>query len=121
MFKGNNLTQAGGWGGSISLDGKNADEWKIAMAGQYSEYVFALPETIDMTQCQSFAFYLSEQSAPACFKLYKADSNAQNGRTQVGVIYGQGAAGDTNKAYVFENATNQYIQDFLFLHLYIDF
>ncbi|MBP3351796.1 MAG: hypothetical protein J6L65_05255, partial [Lachnospiraceae bacterium] len=55
---------------NVSTATLNGDKWNVEFPSQYSELIMELPEAIDITQCNSITFAVSEQSGPVAFKLY---------------------------------------------------
>ncbi|MBD5529821.1 MAG: hypothetical protein HDR02_15680 [Lachnospiraceae bacterium] len=52
------------------------NQFKVDFVSQYKELKLTLPEAIDLLQCKSVTFAVSEQSAPLAFKLYN-DKNEE--------------------------------------------
>ncbi|MBQ9122292.1 MAG: endo-1,4-beta-xylanase [Lachnospiraceae bacterium] len=70
VFKGDDFVESSG-SAAGTLGGPNSDEYKITFGGQWTERQFKLPESIDLSMCNSVTFALSEQTGSVSFKLYQ--------------------------------------------------
>ena len=52
---------------------QEGDKVELTFPGAWKEVQFSLPEAIDLSQCNSVTFAVSDQSVPMCFKLYTAE------------------------------------------------